>query len=213
MFTGLILDVGQVESVTAEGQSVHLELRTTLAADLALGDSLAVNGVCLTVTRTDPGGGSAVVTAIPETLTRSTLGRLSRGGRVNLEPALRVGDRMGGHMVQGHVDGVGTVARRSKRGLSIELTIEAPEEILRYVVEKGSIAIDGVSLTVAALSSTGFTVALIPHTLGATTLEERRAGDMVNLEVDILAKYVERMLGAGRGSGITEEYLRRHGFA
>jgi riboflavin synthase len=211
MFTGLILDVGTVEGVEPEGGAVHLRLRTRLGGELSEGDSLAVNGVCLTIV--SPGDDVVVATAIPETLSRTNLGQLRRGSRVNLEPALRVGDRMGGHMVQGHVDGQGKLVTVERRGLSLEVSMEARPEILRYVVEKGSIAVDGVSLTVARVGGTTFTVALIPHTLGATTLEDRRVGDVVNLEVDILAKYIERLLGRGAGGGVTEELLRRHGFA
>jgi riboflavin synthase len=211
MFTGLILDVGTVEAVQPEGGAVHLRLRTRLGSELVEGDSLAVNGVCLTIVT--PGDEVVVATAIPETLSRTNLGQLRRGAWVNLEPALRLGDRMGGHMVQGHVDGQGRVATLERRGLSLELSVEAEPAILRYVVEKGSIAVDGVSLTVARVAGATFTVALIPHTLGATTLEDRRVGDPVNLEVDILAKYIERLLGGGEGRGVTEELLRRHGFA
>ena len=210
MFTGLILDVGRIEGVRPEGGSVHLELTTRLTGDLAPGDSLALNGVCLTVTQVAQAAGRVVATAVPETLSRTTLGRLVRGSRVNLEPALRVGDRMGGHMVQGHVDGVGVVTRVEQRGISLELTVEAEAALLRYVVQKGSITVDGVSLTVAAVTPGSLTVALVPHTLGATTLQERRVGDAVNLEVDILAKYVERMLGVGQGMSM--EFLRRHGY-
>jgi riboflavin synthase len=213
MFTGLVQDVGTVRAVRREGDSVHLEIETRLGADLVVGDSLAVSGVCLTVTSV--AAGSAVATAIPETLDRTTLGALRAGSRVNLEPALRASDRMGGHIVQGHIDGVGVVARTLERGLSRELTIEANPTLLRHVVEKGSIAVDGVSLTVAAVEEQSFTVALIPHTMGATTLADRRPGDRVNLEGDVLAKYVERMLGAlvrpDRGR-LTEEWLREHGF-
>jgi len=215
MFTGLVQDVGRVRAVAREGEAVHLELETRLAERLAVGDSLAVSGVCLTVTRV--GQGLAVATAIPETLTRTTLGALGAGSRVNLEAALRAGDPMGGHVVQGHVDGVGVLTAVTPRGLSRELTVEADPSLLRYVVEKGSIAIDGVSLTVTSALERSLSVALIPHTLGATTLDERRAGDRVNLEVDVLAKYVERLLGgivgrAGGGGSITEAWLRERGF-
>ena len=218
MFTGLVQDIGTIRSLRREGQSVHLELETRLASELVVGDSLAVSGVCLTVT--SRGEGRVVATAIPETLARTTLGELSAGARVNLEPALRASDRLGGHIVQGHVDGVGRVTSREARGLSTEVTIETPRELLRYVVEKGSIAVDGISLTVTAVGEASFGVALIPHTLGATTLAERAVGDRVNIEVDILAKYVERVLRgapargaeAAGGEGITEEFLRRHGF-
>lgn len=214
MFTGLIQDVGVVRSVRPEGGAVLLQVATHLASDLVEGDSLAVNGVCLTVTSLDRAGGVAVATAVPETLARSTLGQLQPGARVNLEPALRVGDRMGGHMVQGHVDGIGTVTALERRGPSLEMTVDTAPELLRYVVEKGSIAVEGVSLTVARLTPPqSFTLALIPHTLGATTLEDRRVGDRVNLEVDILAKYVERMLGGPAAGGLTLDFLRRHGFA
>jgi riboflavin synthase len=213
MFTGLIQDVGTIRSVERAGQSVELRIATRLADALAVGDSLAVCGVCLTVTAT--GQGSVVATAVPETLSRTTLGGLAVGARVNLEPALRAGDRLGGHIVQGHVDGVGVVVERIRRGLSTEVTVEPPQELLRYVVEKGSVAVDGVSLTIAALAARSFTVALIPHTLSATTLD-RGVGERVNLEVDILAKYVERMLGPLRRpidrGAMTEEWLREHGF-
>ena len=215
MFTGLIQDVGTVCGVQPEGQSVHISVQTILTPELALGDSLAVNGVCLTVTSTS--GDIAVATAVPETLSRTTLGALGPGARVNLEPALRAQDRLGGHIVQGHVDGVGTLVTRSRRGLSLELTVSAGTELLRYMVHKGSITVNGVSLTVAALGSGAFTVALVPHTLGATTLEDGAVGDQVNLEVDILAKYVERMLGLSRdnqptSSGLSEAWLRERGF-
>jgi len=215
MFTGLIQDVGTVRGVQPESQSVHIRLQTILTPELAPGDSLAVDGVCLTVTSTS--GDIAVATAVPETLSRTTLGALAPGARVNLEPALRAQDRLGGHIVQGHVDGVGTLVKRTRRGLSLELTVSAGAELLRYMVHKGSVTVSGVSLTVAALDSGDFTVALVPHTLGATTLEDGAVGDGVNLEVDILAKYVERMLGLSRAeepasSGLSEAWLRERGF-
>jgi riboflavin synthase len=214
MFTGLIQEVGTVRGVAPRGEAVDLQLwAPQLAPQLAAGDSLAVNGVCLTITA--PGEELVVATAIPETLSRTNLGALAAGSRVNLEPALRVGDRLGGHMVQGHVDGVGRVVALTRRGISLEVTIAAPPAVLRYTVEKGSVALDGVSLTVARVTEGDLTVALIPHTLGATTLEERRVGDSLNLEVDILAKYVERLLGRLTGeedTGLTEAFLREHGF-
>jgi riboflavin synthase len=216
MFTGLTQDLGRVRGLRREGESVHLELETRLAGQLANGDSLAVNGVCLTVTRLE--SELCEVTAIPETISRTSLGALQVGARVNLEPALRAGDAMGGHWVQGHVDGMGRVATIVKRGVSHEVSIEADPKLLRYVVEKGSITVDGVSLTVASVGEDRFSVALIPHTMGETTLGELRGGERVNLEVDILAKYVERLLGAfvarggGGGGAITEEWLRQKGF-
>jgi riboflavin synthase len=217
MFTGLTQDLGRVRGLRREGESVHLELETRLCAQLASGDSLAVNGVCLTVTRLEPG--LCEVTAIPETLSRTSLGALQVGSRVNLEPALRAGGAMGGHWVQGHVDGMGRVATVVQRGLSREVSIEADPKLLRYVVEKGSITVDGVSLTVASVGEDRFSIALIPHTMGETTLGELRGGERVNVEVDILAKYVERLLAGfigrrpeGAGAGITEEWLREKGF-
>lgn len=215
MFTGLIQDVGIIQAIAPAGEAIRVEVRTKLAGRLIEGDSLAVNGVCLTVTSTGASGREdrVVATAIAETLERTTLGELRAGSRVNLEPALRAGDPMGGHVVQGHVDGTGVITASRQRGISVELTVETAPEILQYVVEKGSIAIDGISLTVAAVTEHSLTVALIPHTMQATTLNDASSGDRVNLEVDILAKYVEKMLGGGgRKNKITEELLRRHGF-
>ncbi len=199
MFTGLVQDLGRLGRIQPAGQSIHLEIQTRLAGDLVLGDSLAVNGVCLTVSAVRPD--LVVATAIPETLSRTTLGKLTPGDLVNLEPALRLGDRMGGHLVQGHVDGLGRITQLNQRGLSLEMTVAAAQDILRYVVHKGSITIDGTSLTVAALTEKSFSVALIPHTLAVTVLAKRKIGDRVNLEVDILAKYVERMLAGSPTQG------------
>jgi riboflavin synthase len=216
MFTGLIQDVGIIQGLAPAGEAIHLDVRTTLAGQMNEGDSLAVNGVCLTVTSIGAAGREeqVVATAVAETLARTTLGELRAGSRVNLEPALRAGDPMGGHVVQGHVDGTGLITALRRRGISTELTVQTAPEILRYVVEKGSIAIDGISLTVAAVTERSLTVALIPHTMHATTLSDSVQGDRVNLEVDILAKYVEKMLGGGGNTcTITEEFLRRHGFA
>ncbi|HEY6960540.1 MAG TPA: riboflavin synthase [Gaiellaceae bacterium] len=182
MFTGLVREVGTVRSM-ADGRLV-----VDAALTGAVGDSVAVNGVCLTVV--DAADGALAFDTVPETLARTTLGTLDAGSRVNLEPALRAGDAMGGHYVQGHVDGVG-----SFRGVAGGLHwFDAPAELLRYVAEKGSIAVAGTSLTVAGLDERGFAVALIPHTLEATTLGALAEGDAVNLEVDVLAKYVERIL-------------------
>ena len=159
--------------------------------DLELGESVAIDGVCLTVTERGAAGFEAVAGA--ETLARTTLERLRSGSRVNLERALRVGDRLGGHFVQGHVDGVGTVSGRRDRGANIEIDVRAPAALARYLVEKGSVAIDGISLTVNQVAGDVFSVALIPHTATETTLASRRAGDRVNLEVDMIAKYVEKL--------------------
>jgi riboflavin synthase len=211
MFTGLVEEVGEVRAV-APGA---LSSRITVAAARVLegtveGDSVCISGTCLTVTGIEPGALS--FTAVHETLSRSTLGKLRAGSKVNLERALAVGSRLGGHFVQGHVDGTTRLQGITPEGESRRFTFHLPSELSRYLVEKGSIAIDGISLTVASLSSDRFSVALIPHTLGATTLDFLRPGDEVNLEVDLLAKYVERLLGAPT-EGVTEDFLRRYGFA
>jgi riboflavin synthase len=180
MFTGIVREVGTVASF--DGSRLVVETGT----EAELGDSVAIAGVCLTVAARENGG--LAFDVVSETLGRTTLGSLSAGDKVNVEPSLRAGDPLGGHIVQGHVDGVGRLRERG------ELTwFDAPAEIVRYCVEKGSIAVDGTSLTVAATDERGFAVALIPHTLEATTLGELAPGSAVNLEVDILAKYVERL--------------------
>jgi riboflavin synthase len=190
MFTGLVEAIGEVLAVQNDGQGgrVLRVAETTLASQLALGESVAVNGACLTVVDRD--ADSFRFQAGPETLDRTNLGRLAVGDPVNLERALRVGDRLGGHFVQGHVDGVGRVRTVTEEGF----VVEAPVELLRYCVEKGSVAVEGVSLTIADLREDSFTVALVPHTREATTLGALSPGDEVNLEVDLLAKYVERLL-------------------
>jgi riboflavin synthase len=192
MFTGLIADLGEVDAVDTTPDGARLRIRTSLAEDLQLGDSIAVNGVCLTASETSPGAFTAE--AMHETLRRSTLGGLRAGDRVNLELALRAADRLGGHVVQGHVDGTGTIAAIAEEGFSRRVTVVPDGDLLRYVVEKGSIAINGISLTVAALGEDRFDVALIPETLERTTLGAAAVGDRVNLEVDVLAKYVERLI-------------------
>jgi len=193
VFTGLVREVGEVVSVERDGGGVRLAVRSPItAADAAVGDSVAISGVCLTVVEAPDG--VVVFDAVPETLARTTLELLRPGARVNVEPALRAGDPLGGHYVQGHVDGVGTVRSVEPEGDATRVWFDAPSEILRYAVEKGSITVDGTSLTVAALGGDAFAVALVPHTLRATTLGHLEAGDRVNLEVDVLAKYVERLV-------------------
>jgi riboflavin synthase len=182
MFTGLVEQMGEVRSA-----GTRLAVRTPLAAQIARGDSIAVNGVCLTAVDIDGDGFEADV--MEETLSRSSLGRLREGDRVNLELALRVGDRLGGHFVQGHVDATGTIDSVEQREHSRLVRVAASPEVLRYVVEKGSIAVDGVSLTVVDVDDDGFSVSLIPETLERTTLGSAGEGDRVNLEVDMLAKY------------------------
>ena len=196
MFTGLVADVGTVAAVEDGGEGVRLAIGTSLARELRVGDSVAVNGVCLTATTVEADSFAADV--MLETLRRSSLGAVREGGPVNLELPLRAADRFGGHFVQGHVDGVGTVTGLQQDGFSRVVTIEAGPEVLRYVVEKGSIAVDGVSLTVASVSDDTLSVALIPETLERTNLGAAEAGAIVNLEVDVLAKYVEKLAGAPR---------------
>ncbi len=192
MFTGLVADLGEVKEIEHTGDGLRLTVTSRLAAEVGLGDSVAVNGVCLTATAVD---GTAFTTEVMnETLRLSGLGEARVGSPVNLELAMRLDDRLGGHIVQGHVDGVGTVAEVLPDGFARRLTIKAPEQVLRYVVHKGSITVNGVSLTVAGSSDGSFTVSLIPETLERTNLGSAQPGDAVNLEVDVLAKYVERLM-------------------
>jgi riboflavin synthase len=200
MFTGLVQDLGTVAAVDATGDGVRLRLRTSLAGEIGEGDSVAVNGVCLTATEVT--GDAFAADVMHESLRRSSLGDAAREGeRVNLELSLRASDRLGGHIVQGHVDAVGTVSGVRDDGFSRVVTIDAPAGVLRYVVEKGSIAVNGVSLTVSAISGDAFEVSLIPETLQRTTLGQARPGTVVNLEVDVLAKYVEKLLPASPSAG------------
>jgi len=193
MFTGLVMDLGEVAAVESTGDGVRLHVRTTLTPEVTPGDSVAVNGVCLTATTVDDGEFAADV--MHETLDRSSLGAATEGVKVNVELPLRASDRLGGHVVQGHVDGTGIVAEVREDGFARRVRVEAEDPaLLRYVVEKGSIAVDGVSLTVAALDERGFEVSLIPETLERTNLGAAAPGARVNLEVDVLAKYVERLV-------------------
>ncbi len=193
MFTGLIREVGEVVSLAGGEAGVRLVIAAPDAAGAAMpGDSISIDGVCLTVV--DVGEGRLGFDAVPETLARTSLQTLEQGSRVNLEPALRAGDPLGGHYVQGHVDGVGTVRSVEPEGDGRRLWFDAEEPLLRYVVEKGSVAVQGTSLTVVDVDESGFAVALIPHTLDVTTLGSLESGDRVNLEADVLAKYVEKLL-------------------
>jgi riboflavin synthase len=196
VFTGLVQDLGMITAVEAGTDGVRLAVRTGLAGEIAEGDSVAVNGVCLTATRIADGHFSADV--MGETLRRSSLADVREGTPVNLELPLRPTDRLGGHVVQGHVDGMGTVRDIREDGFSRVVEIAAPPDLLRYVVEKGSIAVDGVSLTVADVDDESFSVALIPETLARTNLGNAGPGTPVNLEVDVFAKYVEKLVGAAR---------------
>ena len=193
MFTGLVHEVGTVVSF----EDGRLRVESSIAA--AIGDSVAIDGVCVTVV--DGDRKTLAFDAVPETLARTTIRRLEPGAAVNLEPALRAGDALGGHYVQGHVDGVGRIRSVEPEGNGRRVWVDAPPEILHFCVEKGSIAVDGVSLTVADLDGDGFAVALVPHTLAVTTLGDAAAGDEVNLESDVLAKYVEKLVGLRSGHG------------
>jgi riboflavin synthase len=196
MFTGLVAGRGHITATDRSDDGVRLTVQTPLAGELALGDSVAVNGVCLTAVTID--GDAFAADVMNETLARSSLSDALVGSDVNLELPLRASDRLGGHVVQGHVDGLGTVASVTDDGFARRIQIRAPADTLRYIVEKGSIAVDGVSLTVAGMDSESFTVSLIPETLQRTNLGQAEPGTRVNLEVDVLAKYVEKLIG-GRG--------------
>ena len=214
MFTGLIEEVGRVHRVERVGADLQrMEITaSTVIEDLALGDSVNINGACQTAVAA--AAGSFTVESVAETLRLTTLGRLKAGDPVNLERSLRPSDRMGGHIVLGHVDGVGTVRRLHRAPGATVLGIAPPRSLVRYIAGKGSITVDGISLTVASVADDGaFTIAIIPHTLTHTNLQQVRAGDDVNLEVDVLARYVERLLAAGTPSaGLTLDGLRDMGY-
>ena len=194
MFTGLIGDLATVSAFERSGAGAKLRIRTRLAAQLREGDSIAVNGVCLTATALE--GDTFAAEAMTETLARSSLGELGPGARVNLELPLRAEDRLGGHVVQGHVDATGTVRRIAEQGFARVLEIETGGQLQRYLVQKGSVAVDGVSLTISVLHGDGFSVSLIPETLRRTNLGLLGVGAVVNIEVDVLAKHVERLMEA-----------------
>ena len=206
MFTGIIEEVGKISQTVPNKLTV--KAKKTLEGT-AVGDSIAVNGVCLTVT--DMGTDFFTVQVVPETLRRSNLGELKPNDPVNLERALALGGRLGGHLVEGHVDSTGKIISLKPEGPAILMRISAPQNVLKYVVEKGFIAIDGTSLTVVSRDENSLTVELITHTRENTVFVHRRAGDTVNLEVDIIAKYVEALANAPSGK-VTESFLKEHGF-
>ena len=197
MFTGLIQDVGTVESVASSADGVRLRIATSLGAEISSGDSVAVDGVCLTAASADSAGFE--VEAMNQTLAVTSLAAIESGSRVNLELAMKASDRLGGHIVQGHVDGVGEVASVEDDGFAKRLRVTLPPELLRYVIDKGSIALDGVSLTVAALGDDWVEVSLIPETLERTTLGEAAPGRKINVECDVVAKYVEKLVSPFAG--------------
>src|SRR5688500_14287540 len=193
MFTGIVRELGVLAETEEAGGGRKLVVRAPeTAAHTSAGASVSINGCCLTATAID--AGNIAFDAVPETLARSTLGELEPGDRVNVEPAIRAGEALGGHYVQGHVDAVGRIQSVEAEGEGLRVFVEAPDDVLRYCIEKGSITVDGVSLTIAELAADAFAVALVPHTLAATTLAELEPGGRVNLEVDVLAKYVERLI-------------------
>ena len=217
MFTGIIEEVGVIRSIKKGAQSAIITIEAnTVMSDIHLGDSIAMNGVCLTVTSFD--ANSYNVDVMHETLRRTNLGELKSGSRVNLERAMAADGRFGGHIVAGHVDGTGTITSMTKDDNAIWIQIKTDTSVLKYIVEKGSITIDGISLTVASVDEKGFAVSVIPHTGAHTTLLEKKPGATVNLETDMIGKYVEKLLGFQKqeeektSSNITMEFLSSHGF-
>ena len=209
MFTGIIEKTAKIKAITPKGDSSVLRVDLgELAAETKLGDSVAISGVCLTVTRLD--GGVADFDVSAETIRRSTLKDARAGTTVNLERALRADSRLGGHFVQGHVDGVGVVRKLAKSGEAWDLEVEVDKETIAQMVPKGSVSIDGISLTITHITGLRFGVAVIPHTFENTTLRDKKPGAAVNVEIDILGKYVRRCLGVD--SKITHEFLKKHGF-
>ena len=213
MFTGLVEGVGEIVGLRPQAEGLRIVVKTSFpAAELVLGESVAVAGACLTVVAIKPPAASFEVS--PETLARTTFPLKKVGDRVNLERSLRLGDRLGGHLVTGHVDAAGALRQRRAGPAHVQLHFELPAALSRFVIEKGSIAVDGVSLTVNAVQGNNFTVNIIPHTAQETTLAALQVGDRVNLETDLIGKYVARMLGreAPQEEGVTAELLARHGF-
>lgn len=218
MFTGIVEELGKINKIHHGADSARLTIKgEKVLTDVKLGDSICVNGICLTVVMFNDRFFDVDVMA--ETLRKTNLEELKPGDRVNLERALQVGDRLGGHIVSGHIDGVGTITRQQREDIAVITEIKAPLEVMRYVVKKGSVAIDGISLTVAECTDEAFCVSLIPHTAKLTTLGYKKQGDRVNLESDIIGKYVERLLGfaantesTGRSSGVSFDFLAQNGF-
>ncbi len=216
MFTGIIEEVGEIRGIVHGSLSIRLSIHCpNIMKDVKTGDSIAVNGICLTVTERGEQGFSADV--MPETMRRTGLNKLKLSYRVNLERALRITDRLGGHIVTGHIDGTGIVTGRTEEDNAIWLTLEAPDAIMNYIVMKGSVALDGTSLTVAHADEKSFRVSLIPLTAGVTTLGSRKAGDVINIECDVIGKYVEKLLNKKYkpepGRDISLDFLRGNGFA
>lgn len=212
IFTGIVEELGVLKNVQKGARSSQLNIQAEVVLEgLHVGDSIAVDGVCLTVVSFD--GSSFVADVMPETMEKTTLRQLHPGQRVNLERALQVGDRLGGHLVQGHVDGIGTIRQQSVLDIATLVTIAAPREVLRYCVHKGSITVDGISLTITGVDRDVLSVSLIPHTYRNTTMGFKKVGDSVNLETDIIGRYIEKYLQAGREEGnINMGFLAENGF-
>lgn len=211
MFTGIVEGVGHVREKRGSDKGISLKISgPEIFDDIKIGDSIAVNGVCLTATRIDGTTFTANVSA--ETLKNTTAGGLMTGDKVNIERALRASDRFGGHIVTGHIDGIARLSDMRNEGESVKLSFSLGKELLRYVIKKGSIAVDGVSLTVNELDEQGFSVNIIPHTAASTIILDKKPGSEANIEVDIIGKYVERLLGKGPGNRIDKTFLSEHGF-
>jgi riboflavin synthase len=211
MFTGIIQEIGEIEDLQPEGGGVRMTIAAPQSArELQVNDSIAINGVCLTVTSHT--ASSFIVEAVEETLLKTTIGQFRTGRRVNLELAVRLTERLGGHMVQGHVDGLGTVTRTEDKESSRLITVTLPADFMQFIIPVGSLAIDGVSLTAARVRNDSVVVSVIPHTLEKTTLADLKAGNSVNIELDVIGKYVYRMLHGRPRSALTEDMLRQWGY-
>jgi len=216
MFTGIIEQTGIVKNIQKKRNQANITIQFgENISDLILGESISVNGVCLTVIKSGKDNFTADISE--ETLVRTNLGELKSLEVVNIERALKAGERLGGHFVSGHIDGTGRISKKIKKGKFILLTLEAPEEIMRYIVEKGSVAVDGISLTVASCDDKGFTISIIPHTEACTNLKGKKSGDIVNLENDMIGKYIEKFVNfkthnAVGKSKLSKEFLETHGF-
>jgi len=211
MFTGIIEDLGVIQSIKLSSHSAMLRISSNLIlSDLKIGDSIAVNGICLTATSFD--SDSFTVDVMPETLRKTNLGELKHGHKVNLERALTLSARLGGHLVSGHIDGVGKIRKRFNQDIATIIEIQYPPELGKYLVPKGSVAIDGTSLTIVEVKADSFSVSLIPHTRGLTALGEKTVGAAVNLEADVIAKYLEKLMNRKESGGISKAFLTENGF-
>lgn len=217
MFTGIVEEIGELKKIKKGARSSEITIKASkVLEDTKIGDSIMMNGICLTVTSMT--ANAFTVDVMSETLDRTALGDMSSGSRINLERALNLQTRLGGHMVSGHIDGTGVISEFRRDDNAVWVTVQTGPDVLRYVIEKGSIAIDGISLTVAKVSETDFQVSIIPHTAEETTLLKHNIGDKVNLEVDLIGKYVEKLLGLSPGkevrkSALTEAFLKNNGFS